>query len=128
MPNAYDPFILNVIASAEADVQTINGTTGSGETFVLGFWSAGGINPAATGFKVSWHPTSSKAKKHFGARYRSKEGFVGVGIGRAANSEALRVYVAGADSPIAQRLKSEATFEGFPVVVEVTGEIRAFSA
>ena len=40
MPNAYDPFILNVIASADADVQTINGTTGSSETFVLGFWYA----------------------------------------------------------------------------------------
>ena len=128
MPNAYDPFILNVIASAEADVQTINGTTGSSETFVLGFWYAGGINPAATGFTVSLHPTSSKAKKHFGARYRSKEGFVGVGIGRIADSDALRVYVEDADAPIAQRLKSESTFEGFPVVVEVTGEIRAFSA
>ncbi len=128
MPNAYDPFILNVIASAEADVQTINGTTGSSETFVLGFWYAGGINPAATGFTVSWHPTSSKAKKHFGARYRSKEGFVGVGIGRAANSEALRVYVAGADAPIARQLKIEATFEGFPVIVKVAGKFRAFSA
>ena len=72
--------------------------------------------------------TISEAKKHFGARYRSEEGFVGVGIGRAANSEALRVYVAGADSPIAQKLKSEATFEGFPVVVKVAGKFRAFSA
>ena len=72
--------------------------------------------------------TIVEAKKHFGARYRSEEGFVGVGIGRAANSEALRVYVAGADSPIAQRLKSESTFEGFPVVVEVTGKVRAFPA
>ena len=72
--------------------------------------------------------TIAEAKKRFGARYRSEEGFVGIGIGRAANSEALRVYVAGADSPIARRLKSETTFEGFPVVVEVTGEIRAFSA
>ena len=48
--------------------------------------------------------TISEAKKRFGARYRSEEGFVGVGIGSAANSEALRVY-AGADSPIAQKLK-----------------------
>ncbi len=70
----------------------------------------------------------SEAKKHFGARYRSEEGVVGIGIGRIADSDALRVYVEDADAPIAQRLKSESTFEGFPVVVEVTGEIRAFSA
>lgn len=69
-----------------------------------------------------------QAKEHFGARYRSEEGFVGVGIGRIADAYALQVYVEDADSPIAQKLKSEATFEGFPVVVEVTGEIRAFSA
>ncbi len=72
--------------------------------------------------------TIFEAKKHFGARYRSEEGFVGVGIGRAANSEALRVYVAGADSPVAQKLKSEATFEGFPIVVEVMGKVRALPA
>ena len=70
----------------------------------------------------------SEAKKLFGARYRSEEGFVGIGIGRIADSDVLRVYVEDADSHIAQRLKSEATFEGFPVVVEVTGKIRAFSA
>ena len=70
----------------------------------------------------------SEAKKHFGARYRSEEGVVGVGIGRIADAYALQVYVEDADAPIAQRLKSESTFEGFPVVVEVTGEIRAFSA
>ena len=70
----------------------------------------------------------SEAKKHFEARYRSEEGFVGVGIGRIADADALQVYVENVDSPIARRLKRESTFEGFPVVVEVTGEIRAFSA
>ena len=70
----------------------------------------------------------SEAKKHFGARYRSEEGFVGIGIGRIADSDALRVYVEDADAPIAQRLKSETTFEGFPVVVKVAGKFRAFSA
>ena len=68
-----------------------------------------------------------QAKKHFGDRYRSEAGFVGVGIGRIADSDALQVYVKDADSPIAQRLKSEATFEGFPVLVKVAGEFRAFS-
>ena len=55
-------------------------------------------------------------------------GFVSVSLRRIADSDALRVYIENADSPIAQRLKSESTFEGFPVVVEVTGKIRAFSA
>jgi len=72
--------------------------------------------------------TIFEAKKHLGARYRSEEGFVGVGIGLYENSEALRVYVEDADSPLAQKLKSDMTYEGFPVVVEVTGKIRAFSA
>ena len=72
--------------------------------------------------------TIFEAKEHFGARYRSEAGFVGVGIGRIADSDALRVYVADADSPIARRLKSETTFEGFPVVVKVTGKFRALPA
>ena len=72
--------------------------------------------------------TVFEAKEHFGARYRSEEGVVGVGIGRIADSDALRVYVEDADAPIARRLKSEATFEGFPVVVKVAGKFRAFSA
>ena len=70
----------------------------------------------------------SKAKERFGARSRSEEGFVGVGIGRIADADALQLYVEDADAPIAQRLKSEATFEGFPVVVKVAGKFRAFSA
>ena len=70
----------------------------------------------------------SKAQEHFGARYRSEEGFVGVGIGRIADADALQVYVEDADAPIAQKLKSEATFEGFPVIVKVAGKFRAFSA
>ena len=70
----------------------------------------------------------SEAKEHFGARYRSEEGVVGVGIGRIADAYALQVYVEDADAPIAQRLKSETTFEGFPVVVKVAGKFRAFSA
>ena len=72
--------------------------------------------------------TVFEAKKHFGARYRSEEGVVGVGIGRIADAYALQVYVEDADAPIAQRLKSETTFEGFPVIVKVAGKFRAFSA
>ena len=72
--------------------------------------------------------TVFEAKEHFGARYRSEEGVVGVGIGRIADAYALQVYVEDADAPIARRLKSETTFEGFPVVVKVAGKFRAFSA
>ena len=72
--------------------------------------------------------TVFEAKEHFGARYRSEEGVVGIGIGRIADADALQVYVEDADAPIAQKLKSESTFEGFPVVVKVAGKFRAFSA
>ena len=69
--------------------------------------------------------TISEAKKNFAARYRFEEGFVGIGIGRYEDSEALRIYVADANSEIVQHFKSDATYEGFPVIVEVTGKIRA---
>ena len=72
--------------------------------------------------------TVFEAKEHFGARYRSEEGVVGIGIGRIADAYALQVYVEDADAPIARKLKSESTFEGFPVVVKVAGKFRAFSA
>ena len=72
--------------------------------------------------------TVFEAKEHFGARYPSEEGVVGIGIGRIADADALQVYVEDADAPIAQKLKSESTFEGFPVVVKVAGKFRAFSA
>ncbi len=72
--------------------------------------------------------TIFEAKQHLRDQYRSEEGFVGVGIGRHEDSEALRVYVADAHCPLMQRLKNNATFEGFPVIVEVTGSIHVFSA
>ena len=71
--------------------------------------------------------TIFEAKKHFAARYLSEEGFVGVGIGQHENADALRVYVETADCLIAQQFKDEPTYEGIPVIVEVTGKVRAFS-
>ena len=71
--------------------------------------------------------TIFEAKKHLAARYRFEVGFVGVGIGRREGSKVLRVYVSDAHLPIVQQLKNDPTYEGFPVVVEVTGKIRAFS-
>lgn len=72
--------------------------------------------------------TIFEAKKHLGARYRAEEGFVGVGMGRYGNSDALRIYVENADCPLAQQLKSDGTYEGFPVIVEVTGNVRILPA
>ena len=72
--------------------------------------------------------TIFEAKEHLADRYWSEEGFVGVGIGLHENLDALRVYVEDADYPIAQQLKKDPTYEGFPVFVVVTGEVRAFSA
>jgi hypothetical protein len=72
--------------------------------------------------------TIFEAKKQLVAHYWSEEGFIGVGIGRHKDSDVLRVYVEDPDFPIAQQLKSEATYEGFPVIVEVTGKVRALLA
>lgn len=72
--------------------------------------------------------TILEAKKHLQDRYRFEEGFVGVGICQDGPEDALRVYVADAHFPLAQQLKSDAKFEGFPVVVEVSGKIQAFFA
>ena len=72
--------------------------------------------------------TIFEAKKHCAARYLSEEGFVGVGIGLHENTDALRVYVESADCAIAQQFKDDPTYEGFPVIVEVTGKARALPA
>lgn len=69
--------------------------------------------------------TIAEAKKHLQDRYRLEEGFVGVGIGRLGNREAIRVYVIDTRFPIAQRLTREGKFEGFPVIVEISGNIQA---
>lgn len=71
--------------------------------------------------------TIAEAKKHLQDRYRTEEGFVGVGIGRVDNKDALRVYVVDTGYPIAQRLAKVGWFEGYPIIVEVSGKIQAFS-
>lgn len=70
--------------------------------------------------------TIAEAKKHFQDRYRFEEGFVGVGICRLGNEDALRVYVVDAHFPLARQLAREERFEGFLVTVEVSGRIQAF--
>ena len=69
--------------------------------------------------------TIFEAKKHFTTPYLSEEGFVGVGIGLHENSDVLLVYVERADCSIVQQFKDDPTYEGFPVIVEVTGKARA---
>ena len=71
--------------------------------------------------------TIVEAKQHLRDLYRYEEGFVGVGIGRYEDADALRVYVKDAHFPVAQQFRDQATFEGFPVIVEVTGRVRALS-
>lgn len=44
--------------------------------------------------------TILEAKKDFTVRYLSEEGFVGGGIGRCEDSDALQVYVEGPDFPL----------------------------
>ncbi len=49
--------------------------------------------------------TIFEAKKRFSTHYLSEEGFVGVGIGRHKNADALLVYVESVDCIIAQQFK-----------------------
>ena len=70
--------------------------------------------------------TILEAKKDFTARYLSEAGFVGVGIGRCEDSDALQVYVKGPDFPIVQALENDPIYEGFPVIIEVPGKARAY--
>ena len=69
--------------------------------------------------------TILEAKKHLADLYLSEEGFVGVGIGRHEDSDALQVYVEGPDFPIVQALKNDAIYEDFRVIVKVTGKAHA---
>lgn len=64
MPNAWDAFVLNVIASVEVTMATYNVSTGTGETFEMGFWYTGGINPTGTGFQIFWYESQSDADAH----------------------------------------------------------------
>lgn len=61
MPDAWDAFVLNVIASVEVTMAAYNVSTGTGETFEMGFWYTGGINPTGTGFQVFWYNNQSDA-------------------------------------------------------------------
>jgi hypothetical protein len=67
-----------------------------------------------------------EAKKHLRQLYRQQEGFVGVGIGQRGNEETLRVYVVDSSFPIARKLSQEGEFEGFPLEIEVTGDVKAY--
>lgn len=69
-----------------------------------------------------------EAKKHLRDRYRHIEGFVGIGIEEHDNEEILCVYVADRNSIAAQQLEQTQEFEGFPMMIEVTGEAQALSA
>lgn len=69
--------------------------------------------------------TIQDAKRSLADRFRREEGFVGVGLFKRADREGLRVYVLDRQSPIARYLMSVSEFEGFPLVVEVSGEAQA---
>ncbi len=53
----------------------------------------------------------------------SLPGVVGTGIGRCGDTPCIKVYLAREDSELRARIPE--TFRGFPVDVEVTGEVRA---
>ncbi len=53
----------------------------------------------------------------------SLPGVVGTAIGECAGAPCIKVYVVQKSQELTDKIPS--TFEGFPVVVEATGEIRA---
>ena len=69
--------------------------------------------------------TIQEAKRSLADRFRSEEGFVGVGLFKRADVEGLRVYVLDDQLPVARRLASMSDFEGFPILVEVSGTVQA---
>lgn len=71
--------------------------------------------------------TIHEAKQQLSTQYRHEAGFVGVGICRKNHQDALRVYVVDTRFPIAERLARAGYFAGFPVEVEVTGDVQALS-
>jgi hypothetical protein len=71
--------------------------------------------------------TIQDAKRRLSTQYRHEAGFVGVGLCQHHHHEALRVYVVDMRFPIAQRLARTGQFDGFPVEVEVTGDVRALA-
>ena len=70
--------------------------------------------------------TISQAKKHLTSICWGQEGFVGVGVTRLGNKDALKVYVADRGAPVVQQLSRDGEFEGFPVEIEVSGKVHAF--
>jgi hypothetical protein len=68
--------------------------------------------------------TIIEAKQHLGAQFRNEQGFVGVGIASVDGCQSLRVLVTDAALPVARQIRRLGNFEGFPVVIEVSGEIR----
>ena len=69
--------------------------------------------------------TIQEAKRSLADRFRDEEGFVGVGFFKRAGGDGLRVYVLDDQLPVARRLASMSAFEGFPILVEVSGAVQA---
>ena len=59
-------------------------------------------------------------------RWMSINGVVGTGIGKCKGKPCIKVFVVEGDEQLRKRIPTQV--EGFPVIVEVTGEIRALDA
>jgi hypothetical protein len=71
--------------------------------------------------------TIDQARRALQEEYRFVAGFVGVGIGRFGRHEVLRLYVRTHDCPLARHFTAKPLFDGFPVILEPTGPIRALA-
>ncbi len=68
-------------------------------------------------------PTIEAAQAKLTDRVMALSGVVGIGIGECEGAPCIKVFVVRETEELGRQIPS--TFEGFPVVTQVTGEIRA---
>ncbi len=72
---------------------------------------------------TSMTPTIEAAQAKLTDRVMALSGVVGIGIGECEGAPCIKVFVVQETEELGRQIPS--TFEGFPVVTQVTGEIRA---
>ena len=72
---------------------------------------------------TSMSPNIEAAQAKLTDRVMALSGVVGIGIGECEGAPCIKVFVVRETEELGRQIPS--TFEGFPVVTQVTGEIRA---
>ncbi len=80
--------------------------------------------PDHRGALVMPNPTIEQVLEAHSAEWMSLPGVVGMGIGEFEGRPCIKVFLAGRAPGLAEKLPS--AVEGYRVILEVTGQIRAF--